>query len=261
MTNDPRVTRDDETDGGIEPAEPVVIAGSAPALAAEETDDADDDDEDYELEPRRGVVQISKVAFWSIIGVGALAILALAAATAWLALDRGGSNDPVVATVNGEQIKRSEYDRAVASANGGDILDGLIAERLVTSEAKKRNITLDDAETERLVNEQRDRFGGDAGLQSALSQAGLSMEDLTKQLRLSELLRRMVADKTAVTDQDVETAYNANKDRYQGQTLDQARDQVRTDLSQQKERSAVQDFLAQARSDAKIETKLPGKDS
>jgi hypothetical protein len=39
------------------------------------------------------------------------------------------------------------------------------------------------------------------------------------------------------------------------------REQVRADLAEQKERTAVQDFLSQARSDAEIETKLPGKES
>ena len=236
-----------------------------PAGVAPGVDDLDDEalDGDEEYEPAaapRGVVQISRPLFLAMVTFGALAILALGTATALLALDRRDGNDPVVATVNGETIRRSEYDRAVAESNGEQVLDNLVLERLVMSEAKKRNITVDDQTATRLLDEQKQQFNGnEQAYQAALTQAGLTEADLTKQLRLSEMLRRMVSDKVQVSDQEVDEMYRANADRYAGQTPEQAREQIKSGLQRQKENSAIGELLDQVRAEAKIETHLPGK--
>lgn len=208
--------------------------------------------------PRR-VVTIGRGAFFTMVTLGVLAILALGAATAWLALDRGGEDDPVVATVNGEQIHRSDYDKAVAQNGGEQALDGLISEKLVETEAKKRSITVDDAETARLLDEQKQQFGSDSAFQAALAQAGLTEQDLSKQLRLNAMLRRMIADNIQVTDQEVDQAYQASAAQLQGVPEAQAKEQVRSNLQRQKEGGAARGFLEQLRTDAKIQSKLPGK--
>ena len=224
-------------------------------------DDALDGDEDYApVAAPRGVVQISRPLFLAMVTFGVLAILALGTATALLALDRRDGNDPVVATVNGETIRRSEYDKAVAENSGEEVLDGLVLERLVTSEAKKRNITVNDEDAARLLDEQKQQFNGnEQAYQAALTQAGLTEEDLIKQLRLREMLRRMVSDTVQVSDQEAEEMYRANADRYAGQTAEQAKEQIKSGLQRQKENSAIGDLLDQVRADAKIETHLPGK--
>ena len=242
------------------------------AEAAEETvheyempDLAPDEEEDErELEPAdagRRVVQINRGLFLAMVTFGALAILALGASTAWLALDRrdGSADDPVIATVNGETIRRSEYDKAVAQQNGEEVLDTLVIERLIESEAKKRNIAVDDAEATRMIDEQRQQFSSEMEFQAALAQAGLTQEDFSRRLRLSAMLRRMVSDRIQVSNDEVEAMYQANADRYAGQSADQAREQVRATLQRQRENSAIGEFLEQLRAGDKIETHLPGK--
>jgi foldase protein PrsA len=167
----------------------------------------------------------------------------------------------VVAKVNGETIRRSEYDRAVAAESGEHVLDGLIVERLVNREAQKRDITLDDAEAANLVADQRKNFTDDQQFQAALARAGLSEGELAKQLRLNELLRRMVSDTTQVTDDEVTAQYNANVAQFGGQPLEQVRDQVRTSIQRQKENAAIRALVDQLRAEAQIETHLPGKNS
>ena len=214
----------------------------------------------HEHQPaRRGVVTINRALFLSLISFGVLAILALGAATTWLALDRrGGPEDPVIATVNGEAIRRSEYDKAVAQSNGQDVLDQLVVERLIATEAKKRNVAVDDAEAARLLDEQKQQFGDASAFQAALAQAGLTETDLGRQLRLSAMLRQMVADKAVVSDQEVNDTYQATAGRYAGMSENEE-DEIRDGLKQQREGAAARDLLSQLRGDAQIETKLPGK--
>jgi foldase protein PrsA len=207
----------------------------------------------------RPVVTINRSLFLAMVAVGVLAILALGATTAWLALDRGGDEDPVVATVNGEQIRRSEYDKAVAQNNGEEVLDGLVIERLIAGEARKRNITVDEGEATRLLDEQRQQFGNEAAFQAALAQAGLTEADFNRQLRLGVMLRQMVADQSQVSDQEVNDMYQANAERYAGMSETEAKEQIRSGVKQQRENAAARDLLDQLRANAEIETRLPGK--
>ncbi len=211
--------------------------------------------------PRRGVIEISRPLFFALAGIAVVAILALGAAVVVLALDRGGDSDPVVATVNGEAIRRSEYDRAVAAENGKDVLDGLIVERLVNNEARRRAVTLDDAEAAKLLDDQRKNFTDDQQFQAALARAGLTEPELAKQLRLNEMLKRMVSEKTQVTDEEVAAQYSANAAQFAGQPLEQVREQVRGSIQRQKESAAIRDLVEQLRTDAQIATFLPGKNS
>lgn len=245
---------DDQSADDAQATDP--LTGPVVADAAQDADG--DGDTAYEYDDDT-LIQIRRPLFWTAVVAGIAAILALGAATAWLAYDRTRSADPVVATVNGEKIHRTEYDRAVASGSGAEVLDNLVTERLVANEAKKRNIVVDDSQAAKLLADQKAKFGTDQAFQSALAQAGLTENDLTKQLRLSEALRQMIADRVSVTDQEVEQQYTAAQDRYAGQSPEQAKEQVRQGLQQQKEGVAVRDLLDQLRAEAKIETFLPGK--
>jgi hypothetical protein len=229
--------------------EPEAVAAAPEELAQD----------DYEPAPR--VIQMSRPLFFTLAGLAVAAILAFGATTAWLLIDRRGTDDPVVATVNGEQIRRSEYDHAVASTQGPDILDGLVTERLIMSEAKRRNVTADDGELQKAFDDQRQRFSSDDEWQGALAQANLTEAELRHQILLNTLIRKMVADKTQVTDDEVNSAYTASADRYAGQPVDAAKDQVRKTLVSQKENAAARDLIDQVRASAKIQTNLPGKTS
>jgi len=241
--------------------EPGTEPSAAEPAAGEASDDAGSYESAYEPAPRR-VVTMGRGAFLTMVIGGLAAIVVLGAATVFLALDRGdGSNDPVVATVNGEEIRRSDYDQAVAQSNGEQVLDQLILERLITAEAQRREITVDDQEATRLLDDlrQQEQLEDDEVFQLALEQAGLTEEGLAHQLRLNEMIRRMVADQTQVSDQEVDSEYQANQAAYAGQDEAQAKALIKSDLQQEKESSAAQGLLQQLRAGADVEMKLPGK--
>ena len=227
--------------------------------AQEDTGDEEPvlDTEEAEI-PERPVVVLGRRLFLTVAAIAALLIVGLGATTAFLLVDRRGADDPIVATANGEPIRRSEYDRAVARQNGSEVLDALIVERLIQAEGKKRGITVDDQEVGRLLDEQKQEFGSDDQFQAALMQAGLTEQELRERLRIYEIARRLVADQTAVTDQEITQRYEATKDRYAGRTPEQAREQVKAGLESEKAETAISALVAKLRADAKIETRLPG---
>lgn len=204
------------------------------------------------------VVEIRRGVFYSAVALAGFLIVTLAVATALLAMrDSGGEDDPVVARVNGEEIRRSEFDQALADGPGEDILDNLIVERLIQAEAKKRGIVVDDVRGRELLNEQKSRFDDDNEFKAALEGAGITEAQLLHQLRLSEMLRQMVAVESTVTDQEVEQEYQANKEQFGNLSADEARARVRDMLQEEKEGQAVQTLLADLRGKADIETFLP----
>lgn len=210
---------------------------------------------------QRRVVQMPRGLFITAATVAALLVLGLGAATTYLLIDRRGGDDPVVATVNGDRIRRSEYDRAIAADNGSQVLDRLVLERLVEAEAKKRGIAVDDQQTARLIEDQKKGFDSEEQFQSALDQNGLNEQQLGKALRLNELLRQLVGEKANVTDQEITQAYEAGKDQYAGKSLDQAREEIKSSLERQKTSQAVPELLQRLKAGAKIETHVPGKTS
>jgi foldase protein PrsA len=223
--------------------------------------DESDETDEYPAEPsHRSVVTMGRGAFIAMVTVGVIAILALGASTAWLALDRdSGGDDPVVAKVNGEEIHRSEYDRAVFQNTGEDVLENLILERLISNEARKRNLTADSAAVSGQIDELKLQFGTDQAFQSALLQQGLTEESLTRQFEISDLLRQMVADQVQVTDDEVNSQYQANAQQFEGQPEADAKQQIRENLEEQKANSAARDLLGQLREDADVESNVPGK--
>lgn len=217
----------------------------------------DDDSAAWESEP--AIVEISRTLFLAGIAVVTLAILTLAASTIYFFREKNDAENPVIATVNGAKIHRDQYDKMVAAQGGDRLVEQLVNERLIDGEASKRGVTVDDADVTRLLEAERLRFGGAERFNAALAQAGLTEDELRVRLRRTELMRKLVADQTQVTDQEISARYEETKDQFGGQTLDQAREEIREAIRQEKADEAVPAMLQKLKESATIESKVPGQ--
>lgn len=85
----------------------------------------------------------------------------------------------------------------------------------------------------------------------------LGQEAAARGITVDELIRERVAKKTKpVTDEDVETYYNANRARLRGRTLEQASGQIRTYLTSQHANEARRRLLAQLKEKAGVRITL-----
>ena len=101
----------------------------------------------------------------------------------------------------------ADVDKAKA-ARREDILDGLIAEKLLDDEVKKLRIDVTDAEVDRVVEATKKEHDlDDAKLKMALARQGLTLEEykegLKKQLTKMKIIQLKVKNRVQVTDQDV----------------------------------------------------------
>ena len=144
-----------------------------------------------------------------------------------------------VAKVNGEKIsveeftKRFDKTKKYYEQQGMDfsteqskqmltsiqqqIVDEMIDETLTTQEAKKQNLTADDAKVESELANIKKQFPDDAKYQEALKSQNMTEAELKAYLRV-ELTTKALSDKVTadvtVTDADIEKYYNENKNQF-----------------------------------------------
>lgn len=218
----------------------------APEGAAEES-------EEY-LEEEH-VVVMRRPAFIAMIAIPLLLVVGLAA----LNLFQWRRSSPAVATVDGSAITRSDYDRAVARGDGGQILDGLISRRLVERDAAHHHVAVTPDEIDAKLKETKAQFGSDAEYRQALDGQHLTEVQLRDSIRLNLMVQKLVFDKVQVSDTDMQAYYDKNKDtQFSGKSLDQVKDEVKKGASEEKQQAAVSTYLDTLHSGAKITKKLPG---
>ena len=145
-----------------------------------------------------------------------------------------GSQDGVVATVNGHPILQTEVDTVFTqqlannpqqqspSTDQADslklnILHELIVEEIVEQRAAKQNLTASDADVDSKLAEMKAPYTEEQ-FQARLAASGRSLNDLKHDLRRSltidKLLNKEINSRITVTDADVATYFNTHKAEY-----------------------------------------------
>lgn len=136
-------------------------------------------------------------------------------------------------TVNTKPITRWELNKAMTKQYGKQVLDEMVAEKLLTSLAKKENVTVSSEDIDTEIAKITEQVGGEDALNQTLEQYGMTRDSLRERLSTT-LLQKEIAEKlfgseVNVTDEEVNTTYEQNKDFYGEKTLDN----VKADLIEQ----------------------------
>ncbi|MFW5742874.1 MAG: peptidylprolyl isomerase [Spirochaetota bacterium] len=146
-------------------------------------------------------------------------------------------SDDLVATVNGAEISREDYEQAVAQtrdryaqqgqqvAEGdlesfrADILEQLIAEELLFQQAQDEGLSVEDDEVDSQIDQMRAQFEGDEGWQQALETNKVTEEELREQIERNGLIQQLIADAVPepdeVTDEEIESFYEENPEFFE----------------------------------------------
>src|SRR3972149_172068 len=125
--------------------------------------------------------------------------------------------DRIVAVVNDEIITLSELRTADTKVFPSASLSFLIEKKLQLQAAKKKGISVSNAEVEEAVNDikKMNRFTSDEEMNAALLKEGISVEDYKREIReqliIMKLVNREVKSKISVSDKDVESYYESHK--------------------------------------------------
>ena len=140
----------------------------------------------------------------------------------------------VVATVNGEEIGRAEFEQTVHNvelragrqvpAGQRDqvlrgVLDDMIAVRLLKQEVQRRHLTATDAELGDAMKELRQQFPSETAFKQALNAQKMTLgqlrDETRTQLLVSKMLQQEVGSQVAVKPADISAFYEKNPDRFQ----------------------------------------------
>ena len=123
------------------------------------------------------------------------------------------ATDPI-ALVNGEVITRQQLADECVARKGQEILETLIARRLIEQEMKKRKIQITAADIDKEIDSVADTIGHvsrEAWLRTLDKERGISPATYARDIIYPALaLRKLAEDRVQVTDQDIKDAFEAN---------------------------------------------------
>lgn len=142
---------------------------------------------------------------WTVISIIALAALIVGGAGGFALGARSAKLEAQsVASVNGASITKAELYKAMVTSYGPGVLDQLITDKLVDQELKKAGATVTDADVNQEIAKLKDRFGGDAGLAQALQSSGMTMSQLTDNIRFQLKVTKILGKAVATDDVTLE---------------------------------------------------------
>lgn len=160
----------------------------------------------------------------------------------------------VAALVNGMPISRYAVVRDLERQMGAQALDSLINRTLIEKKAVEAGIqvTPEDINQEiELIKSNLSTQG--QTLEQALEAQRVSRESLEADIRFRKLAEKLVADRTVVSDDEVQKYMEENKQFLPPNTSgDEQKKNIRTMLQQQKFSTVFQEWLDAARKEADI---------
>ncbi|WHX98789.1 peptidylprolyl isomerase [Neobacillus sp. DY30] len=148
------------------------------------------------------IKQNKKLSFIIVVLIVAIGILLSAAI----------SKDKAVAKINGDSISKDELYDVMVEQYGAATVEQLIADKIVTLEAKKKKVTVSDEELNTEVDKLKESYGGEDVFDQMLASNGTSLDALKEDLKNYLTLRKLLIPQIEITDDELKTYFDENKD-------------------------------------------------
>lgn len=123
----------------------------------------------------------------------------------------------IAATVNGTSVSRLAVVTKAEKQIGKTVLDTIITEHLISSEAKKQGIVISEDEINEEIKQIETSLSEQGqSLEVAIEQQNMTMEELRENIKTQKILEAALNDKLQVTDEEIDTFISDN-----GITLDE----------------------------------------
>lgn len=158
----------------------------------------------------------------------------------FLSINCAKPTDEVVVSIDGIRITKSEFERDFAKFNLSksdtkearrDFLDNLINRKVILKEAETRGLDKEESFLE-------------------------DVQDFWEQALLKKTVDKKAKElflNIKIEDNDINDFYNANKDKFQGKTLEDVYPEIRLTLFKDKQKRAVEDWMNLLRKQANVQ--------
>lgn len=158
------------------------------------------------------------------------------------------------AFVNGKPIFRLSIVKELERKQGKTTLDSLVQKELISQEAKKKNIAVTNEDVQMEIDKITKAVEAQGvTLDAALSYQGQTRADLEENIRIQKTLEVLLADKLAVSDEDVKNYFEENKAVYgENPDFEQLKVSISEQLKQEKLSGEFQTWIDNLKKDSKI---------
>lgn len=164
----------------------------------------------------------------------------------------------LAAIVNKTPISTFELNKILIKRYGQTTLDELINEKLLSDLATQNQVTITATDIQSEVTKLEETLGGKDKLEAAMVQYGLDQKQLESQIKI-RLLQQKLAEKitpVTVSDEEVKKYYDDNKLVFKDQKFDDAKDQIKKDLADQKLQTEFMKWFQDQKTKASIHVYL-----
>ncbi len=159
----------------------------------------------------------------------------------------------IAAWVNGGPVWRSDVVEQLEKMQGKNVLESLITRKLIEDEAQKKGISMSQDEINAEISKIEEQIKAQGNnLDNALKQQGMTRGELETQIAVNSKLQKLLGDLIKVTEEDIQKFITDNKVEIPKEQEQQLRDQIATQISQQKISSEAQKFIESLKSAANI---------
>lgn len=158
--------------------------------------------------------------------------------------------------VNKTPVTRWELNQAMTEQYGKQVFDQLVNDELMKQEAVKMKISVSKEEVADQVKQMTEKVGGEQALKDALSQYGMTQEQLETQLK-SFVLQKKIAESLGtyeVTEDEATAYFKQNAASFDTKKFDEVKDQITATLKDQKMQDAFNTWFTDVRTKANVQS-------
>jgi len=158
----------------------------------------------------------------------------------------------IAVTVNDKFISRLAVLNKLEKQGGKKILETMITQVLIQQEAEKRKIIVSQKDTDTEMKKIEANVSSQGStLDQALQTQGMTKNDLIEEIKVQLMLQKMAGNDIKISDKEIDDFISANKNQ-QGFDKEIPKEQVATQLKQQKLQQKMQSFITDLKAKAKI---------
>lgn len=159
----------------------------------------------------------------------------------------------VPAIVGTSPVTRFEIWNKMEKSYGAQTLDDVVNEKILDLAIAKSGVKVDQAKIDAQIKSLESQFESMGGLDAALTQRGMTRDELTKQVKTQLSVEEILKDKVNPSEEDVKKAFDEGaKTTYKDKKFDDVKEQIKEQLVQAKLVEAFRDWFEMVKGEAKL---------
>lgn len=154
--------------------------------------------------------KFKKVSIYKYALLGMILVLAIS----MTACKKENINEDVVAKINDEVITKDELYETLVEQNGEQVLNLLIAEKIINLEAKKQKVDVSEEDIQNNIDKIIKNYGGEEEFNQAIEQYGYTLEDLKKDIATNVKIKKLLEPNISISEEEMLNYFETNKETF-----------------------------------------------